>query len=190
MKRWWARILFLLFAWILIHVVFITVDGLHDNYTQADVAIILGNRVCEDGSLSTWLQGRVDKALQLYKEGKVKMIFASGGTSTKENGGHPEGDAMKQYLVAQGVPDSAVVSDNYGQNTYLTAKNFIAWNKDHHFSSVIVVSQFYHITRTQYILKKLGFKNVTHASSDRYEWKDIIGTLREVPAFYKYLLVY
>ena len=189
-KRWWFRIAAFFLIWIIIHAIVISIQGLNDNYTKADVAIILGNRVYEDGSLSTWLQGRVDKALKLYREGKVKIIFASGGISTKENGGYPEGDAMKHYLVQHGVPDSVIVSDNYGQNTYLTAKNFIKWNKQYHFNSVIVVSQFYHITRTQYILKKLGFKNVTHAASEEFEWKDIESIFREVPAFYKYMVVY
>jgi vancomycin permeability regulator SanA len=173
-----------------VHITWITVDGMRDNCTTADVAIILGNRVYADSSLSFWLQGRVDKALELYRQGKVKKIFASGGISTHEDGGCPEGDAMKKYLVEHGVPASDVIPDNYGQNTYLTAKDFIEWNKPYHYSSAIVVSQFYHITRSKYILRKLGFKNVQSASSTVYSWDDIMSTLREVPAFYKYALVY
>src|ERR1700716_504778 len=77
-------------VWLLFHIIYICIDGLRDNYSDADVAVILGNRVYADGSLSSWLQGRVDRALQLYKQGKVKMVFASSGISTKEDGGYPE----------------------------------------------------------------------------------------------------
>jgi vancomycin permeability regulator SanA len=188
--KWVKRISGFLLVWILIHIIYITIDGLRDYSGKADIAIIPGNRVYADGNLSAWLQGRVDKALELYKEGRVKKIFASGGISSREDRYYPEGDAMKNYLVAHGVAAADIVADNYGQNTFLTAKNFIALNKSYHFSSVIVVSSFYHITRSKYILRKLGFKNVYNASSDYYTFKDVAGTLREVPAFYKYMLVY
>ncbi|MEP6726998.1 MAG: YdcF family protein [Bacteroidota bacterium] len=189
-KKWVKRITGLLLFWIIVHIIYITADGCNEYKGKADIAIILGNTVFADGSLSFWLQGRVDKALALYKEGRVKKIFASGGIETEENGRYPEGDAMKNYLLLHGVPDADIIADNYGQNTFLTAKDFISWNKNHHYSSAIVVSQFYHITRSKYILRKLGFKNVYGASSEKYSMMDIVGTLREVPAFYKYMLVY
>ena len=188
--KWIKRVAGLLLVWIIIHIIYITVDGFNNYRGRADVAIIFGNTVYADGSLSAWLQGRVDKALALYKEGKVKKIFASGGIGTNENGRYPEGDAMKNYLLQHGVPETAIIADNCGQNTFLTAKNFIAWNKNQHYGSVIIVSQFYHITRSKYIFRKLGFKNVYNAASEYHSFKDVVGVLREVPAFYKYVLVY
>lgn len=190
-NKWLRGIAGFFILWVTIHIIYITIDGLHDYKGKADVAVILGNTVYEDHSLSPWLKGRVDKALELYRQGRVKKIYASGGQRSIESGsGYPEGDGMKEYLVAQGVPGQDVISDNYGQNTYLTAKDFLEWNKDKGYTSVIVVSQFYHITRTKYIFRKLGYKNVYNASSTVYSWKDILGTLREVPALYKYMMVY
>ena len=179
-----------LLFWTCAHVIYITIDGIPDYKGSADVAVVLGNRVFADGSLSSWLQGRTDEALKLYREKRVKKIFASGGISTPENGGYPEGTAMKEYLVKHGVPADDVIADNSGSNTYWTAKDFLEWNKARNYKSVIVVSQFYHITRTKYIFWKLGIKGVHSASSDVYTWSDVVGTLREVPAFYKYLIVY
>ncbi len=189
-NKWLRRITLFMLTWISIHIIYITADGLHDYDGKADVAIILGNQVYADGHLSSWLQGRVDEALLLYKQGKVKMIYASGGISKNEDGDYPEGDGMKKYLLQHGVPEAAVVADNHGQNTFLTAKDFIAWNQSYHYTSAIVVSQFYHITRSKYILHKLGFSNVYNAASKKYFIADIIGTLREVPAFYKYMIMY
>ena len=189
-NKWIKRIAGFLLAWIIIHVTFITIDGLNDYNGKADVAVILGNMVESDGRLSGWLKGRVDKALALYKAGKVKKIFASGGISRHPEGNFPEGDAMKNYLLQHGVPGTDIIADNAGQNTYLTARDFIVWNASHHYSSVIVVSQFFHITRTRYIFRKLGFTNTHGASSNSYTANDAVGVFREVPAFYKYLLVY
>jgi len=189
-NKWVKGIAGFLLAWLIIHLTYITIDGLNDYNGSADVAVILGNMVESDGHLSNWLKGRVDKALVLYKAGKVKKIFASGGISRYPEGDFPEGDAMKNYLLQQGVPEADIIADNAGQNTYLTAKDFIAWNTDRHYTSVIVVSQFYHITRTRYIFRKLGFRNTHGASSEKYTPQDAVGALREVPAFYKYMFYY
>ena len=188
--HWLNRFLLFISLWIIIHACYITYDGLPEFKGKADVAVVLGNRVFADGSLSSWLRGRVDKALALYKEGRVKKIFVSGGISTIEDGGYPEGDAMRDYLIRNGVPATDIITDNAGINTYYTAKNFIDWNHDQHYSSVVVVSQFFHITRTKYIFKKLGYQKLYSASSDFYRINDLVGLLREVPAFYKYLLLY
>jgi vancomycin permeability regulator SanA len=189
-NKWFLRIVLFFAAWITIHVVYITIDGRNNYRGNADVAVILGNHVFADGHLSSWLKGRVDKALALYKAGKVKKIYASGGISENDDGNYPEGDGMRNYLLQQGVPAGDVIADNHGQNTYLTAKDFIEWNQQYHYTSAIMVSQFYHITRSKYIMRKLGFKDVHGATSDVYTFSDIIGTLREVPAFYKYMIVY
>ncbi len=187
--KWLKKILFFFGIWFIIHVMVITIDGLNDSNAKSTIAIVLGNRVFADGSLASWTKGRVDKAMELYKKGDVNYIFVSGGYSRESN--YPEGKAMKNYLLLNGVPDSVIIEDNNGTNTYLTAANFLEINKKYQFSSVTVVSQFYHITRSRFILAKLGYPGkINNASSDIYNWKDIIGTIREVPAFYKYLLLY
>ena len=189
-NKWLKRTVALLLLWLLLHVVYITIDGCNDYTGNADVAVVLGNHVFADGSLSPWLQSRVDRAFRLYQQGKVKKIYCSGGISHNPNGNYPEGDAMRSYLVTKGIPPIDVIADNKGQNTYLTARDFISWNQQTHYASVIIVSQFYHITRSKYIFRKLGFSNVFSASAKKYFLTDITGTLREVPAFYKYVLMY
>ena len=174
-------------AWLLLHAAYVAYDGLHDYSGNADVAIILGNAVHADSSLSPWLQGRVDAAVKLYKSKRIKKIFASGGKG--EYGVH-EGDAMKKYLIEKNIPANDIIADSKGDNSYLTAKDFIRLNDSLHFSSAIVVSSFYHITRCKYIIRKLGFKNVEGYSSDKYFWNDWYGLFREFFAFYKYMIFY
>jgi vancomycin permeability regulator SanA len=186
--KWLNRILAFLGSWFLLHTLFIVLDGFTNYNGKADVAIVMGNRVYADGSLSSWLKGRVDKSFELYKQGRVKKIFVSGGISTEEDGYYPEGDAMKKYLLARGVPEHDIIVDNNGIDTRTTAKNFIEWNKENRYTSAIVVSQFFHITRSKFILKKYGFKKVAGAASKVYSWRDLPSTIREWPAFYKYLL--
>lgn len=181
-------VFYLLIAWFLLHSIYICYDGLHTYKGYADVAIILGNEVYADSSLSPWLKGRVDKALELYKTKRVKKIFASGGPGEY---GVAEGDAMKIYLINHNMPANDIITDNHGINTYFTAKDFIKLNDSMHFASAIVVTSFYHITRTKYIIRKLGFKNVEGVSSDAiFLSKDWFAIIREFFAFYKYVIYY
>jgi vancomycin permeability regulator SanA len=181
-------IIVFLIAWFLVHAAYVTYDGMHDYVGNADVAIILGNAVFADSSLSPWLQGRVDAAIELYKTGRIKKIFASGGEGKEY--GVQEGDAMKKYLLEKNIPAIDIIADSKGNNSYLTAKDFMVLNDSLHFSSAIVVSSFYHITRCKYIIRKLGFKNVEGYSSKEYFLKDGYGLFREVFAFYKYMILY
>lgn len=179
----------LILLWIIIHSIYITFDGLYDYKGSADIAIVLGNKVESDSSLSPVLRGRVDKALLLYRQGRVHKVMVSGGKGTGDRR-VPEGLAMKRYLVQKGIPSADIIEDNDGENTYYTAKDFKSVNDSLHCSSVIVVSTFYHITRCKYIFRKLGIRNVHGASSDVFYANDFLGLPREFLAFYKYLIWY
>ena len=190
MKRW-RIVVGVLLAWLFLHMIYITIDGLRDYDGPADMAVVLGNRVYADGSLSPVLQGRVDRALELYRQGRVPRIMVSGGRGNENGDSHyPEGTAMKDYLVAHGVPADRIIEDNDGWNTYLTAKDFLPVADSLHVHSVIVVSSFYHITRSRYIIRKLGFRNVYSDASRTFHWNDLVGLPRDALAFYKYLLLY
>ncbi len=178
--------------WPLLHMVYITIDGLYSYNGSADMAVVLGNRVEADGRLSPVLKGRVDRALFLYQAHRVARIIVSGGMGEQGDhpGHYPEGLAMKQYLVSRGVPSDRIVEDNHGENTYLTAKDLLPVADSLHAHSVIVVSSFYHITRSKYMIRKLGFREVHSAASREFFWNDLLGLPRDAVAFYKYLLVY
>ena len=181
----------LLGIWILGQLIYVCVDGFRDYTGTADIAIVLGNRVNADSTLSPVLKGRVDRALELYRDRKVARIMVSGGLGKGEGmGGVPEGMAMKRYLVAHGVPADKVIEDNEGENTYLTAKDFLPVADSLHLHSAIAVSSFYHLTRTKYILRHVGFTNVHSVASRALFWNDLLGLPRDCVAFYKYLLVY
>jgi vancomycin permeability regulator SanA len=191
-KKVWRFVVGILLVWLFLHMVYITIDGLCGYDGSADMAVVLGNLVYSDGSLSPVLRGRVDRALELYQRGRVARIMVSGGMGEqgKDPGHYPEGLAMKQYLMARGVPSDRIFEDNHGENTYLTAKDFLPVADSLHVHSVIVVSSFYHITRSKYIFRKLGFRNVHGDASRVFYWNDLLGLPRDTLAFYKYLLAY
>lgn len=167
--------------WYFAHVTFIIFDGLSDDGKSADIAVILGNKVNEDGQLSERLEKRMERGLQLYQNKRVHKIVVSGGFGKE---GFFEGEKMKEYLLKNKVPENNIVVDNHGDNTEATVKNTLRLKDSLGFKSVIVVSQYFHVTRTKKFFKENGFENVSSVSPDYFEIRDLYSISREFVAYY------
>ncbi len=172
-------------VWFFAHTAYIVYDGTKKPTIHADVAVILGNKVNEDGTLSVRLEKRLEAGLSLYEERFVDKIIVSGGLGKE---GYYEGDKMREYLVSHGVPDSTIIVDNKGNNTETTVKNLVEIKKDDSFDSVIIVSQYFHITRTKQLFRQYGFDNLQSISPRYVEWRDLYAIVREFIAYYVNLL--
>ncbi|MCI1749625.1 MAG: YdcF family protein [Acidipropionibacterium sp.] len=113
-----------------------------DDTPKEDVAIVFGAAVRPDGTPSGYLQGRLDAAADLYRNGTVRAILVSGDNGTEH---YNEPDNMKRYLVDdRGVPSVKVVTDYAGFDTYDTC---VRARKIFGVTSAVVVTQDYHLAR-------------------------------------------
>lgn len=168
-------------VWLFGHLIYTTIDGLTDEKKQADIAVILGNKVNKDGTLSKRLEKRLECGLNIYRNGRVKKILVSGGLGKE---GFYEGDKMKDYLITNGVPDSLIIVDNLGNNTIATVDNTLKLKDSLNFESLIVISQYFHLTRTKMLFRKRHFDDVSSVSPKYFEFRDIYSLLREFGAYY------
>jgi vancomycin permeability regulator SanA len=158
----------------------IAADGLRDDIQVSDAGVVLGSKVMPDGAPSDRLRARLDKAAELYRQGLFKHIIVSGGTGVE---GFSEGRVMAAYLVArQSIPAPAILVDEYGDTTEATARNSAAILKAHGFTSALVVTQFFHITRSRYALQRAGIDTVYSAHASYFEARDVYSLAREVIA--------
>ena len=86
-----------------------------------DFIIILGCWFRKDGTLPPLLRGRVDRALAFWRQqkeetGKEAILIPSGGQGKDES--MPEAEAMRRYLVSQGIPESMIRAETQSKNTY------------------------------------------------------------------------
>ena len=163
--------------WFLAHSIFIIFDGLSDKNTKADVAIVLGNKVNEDGTLSDRLKARLDKSIELYKNGRVKKIIVSGGLGKE---GFWEANEMKKYLIENQISSQNIIVDNFGNDTEKTVENSIKILDTLHYKTAISVLQYFHQTRTKMFFRKQGFQNIESVSPNYYEWRDFYAVFREL----------
>ena len=175
-------IFIILIVWFLAHSIYITIDGLNDKQTEADVAIVLGNKVNEDGTLSERLKARLDKSIELFNKKRVRTIIVSGGLGKE---GFWEGKKMKEYLVENKIPEDEILVDNFGNDTEKTVENSIRMMDSLKFKSAISVSQYFHQTRTKKLFRNKGFRNIESSSPDYFEMRDFYSIFREFLAYYK-----
>ncbi|MFC5473456.1 YdcF family protein [Paraherbaspirillum soli] len=163
----------------------IAVDGFFDRISASDVAIVLGSKVNPDGSVSPRLAARLDKTVELYRHGIFSNVIVSGGTGKE---GVDEAVAMKKYLLARQIPAPSILVDSHGDTTMHTAINSAAIMRAHGFKSALLVSQYFHISRSRLALKRCGISSVYNAHPDFFEWRDMYSLAREVVGFYDYFL--
>lgn len=179
------QVLCLLLAWFVIHVLLVSLDGFQDDLQKVDVGVVLGNKVEWDGTPSERLRYRLEKAAQLYQEGYFPYILVSGGVGME---GFDEAEVMKGFLVQKGVPSDRIITDNRGVNTRMTALNTRKILDDRGLESVMVITQFYHISRTKLAFAQVDFDPVYSAHAEYLEWRDLYSLFREFFAYYQYLL--
>jgi vancomycin permeability regulator SanA len=161
----------------------IVIAGLREDARTADVAVVFGNEVLPDGTPSRRLAARLDRALDLYRNGTVPRIIVSSGRS---RAGHDEAAVMRDYLVRAGVPAEAVIPDPKGATSYRTALNSMAIATSLSLRSAVVVSQYFHTPRCALAMKKAGWRDVSSAYARYFELRDLYSLFREVAAIVYY----
>lgn len=174
--------IFIFLLWFVFHSTLVTIDGLTDKQQDADVAIVLGNKVNENGIPSERLKARLDKSIDLYKENRVQNIIVSGGFGKE---GFWEGTKMKEYLIQHHIPQDKIIVDDYGNDTEQTVENSLKIMDSLGFETAISVSQYFHQTRIKKLFNNKGFIHIESASPQYFEFRDLYSLIREFVAYYK-----
>jgi len=136
-----------------------------ENIPVRQVAIVYGAEVKRDGTPSVVLRDRVETAVALYKQGRVKKLLMSGDNRFVD---YNEPEAMRQYALSLGMPDSDIVLDYAGRRTYDTcyrAKEIFGVN------SAILVTQGFHLPRALFLCKAFGIDVVGTEAENYYYFK-------------------
>lgn len=119
-----------------------------------DVAIVLGARVYDSGRPSPFLRSRLDLAEQLFRGGQVKVILVSGANTAASN---HETDAMRDYLIAKGIPAESVIADPKGFDTF---DSCIRARRVFGITSATITTQGYHLPRALALCSAVGIDAV------------------------------
>ena len=123
-----------------------------------DAILILGCKIKKDGTLTNLLKGRVDRAIEFSKmqeekTNKTVLFVPSGGKGDDET--ISEAQAMKNYLIKQGIEEEKILIENKSKNTFENIKfsNMIVEKKIKN-AKLAFSTTNYHVLRAVIIAKE------------------------------------
>ncbi|WP_203236999.1 SanA/YdcF family protein [Nocardia panacis] len=117
---------------------------------QADVALILGAEVFNNGEPSPYLAARLDLGRQLLAAGKVRALLLTGDNGRAS---YDEPTAMRRYLLRKGVPENKIALDYAGFSTYQSCERAY---RIFGVRQAIVVTQDFSLPRTIALCRGAG----------------------------------
>lgn len=140
---------------------------------RAPVALVFGAGLAAQGVPSAVLAERLDAAVALFRDEKVSRLLLSGDNSDRY---HDETGAMRRYVLARGVPESALSLDWAGVSTYdsvVRAKALFGVEE------ALLVTQRFHLPRALFIANSIGV-DAHGVVADRTERQGSQYALREL----------
>lgn len=155
-------------------------DALFDDPAKIpprDVALVLGaSPRTTSGRPNLHFVNRIEAAARLYHAGKIRHLLVSGDNGRPD---YDEPTAMKEALVARGVPAAAITCDFAGFRTLdsvVRAKNVFG------LQSFTIVSQRYHNSRALEIARAHDLDAVAFCANDVPRSHSLKTELREIAA--------
>ncbi len=151
----------------------IVYSGIEDDLKSSKYALVFGN--------SMLIKERVNAAVNLYNEGRIKkMIFMGGvsGVSNQDNSKEAEANRMKKVAIEMGVSEEDILVDDKSNNSFENVDNAleIIGGEIEYLENIIVVTSEFHLKRCLGILNlkcpSLGVTLVAAKDgfSDRNNW--------------------
>lgn len=178
--RFFFQLLALALVVVALTAAWIIVDGLTDVGEKADVGLVESFPSLSGGVATPAL----DRLIQLYHQDQVHNVIVS-GSSLVTSRTNPE-EAVR-YLEQKGIPSSAISVDQTGDTTLDTARSAAKIMKSHRYESVLIVSDYFRMTRLKLALEHEGVVEVQKAHVGKLQKEDAWNIGREVIALYEYL---
>ncbi|MEO5569996.1 MAG: YdcF family protein, partial [Bacteroidia bacterium] len=102
---------------------------------------------------------RFIQCIKLYREGKIKKIFISGGSGLLLDQKYKESELLEKILLEMNVPEQDIVIENKSRNTRENALFSVEiLKKDFAEQKFLLVTSGYHMRRSLACFKKAGIK--------------------------------
>lgn len=158
-----------------------------ENIPVNKVGLLLGTSpFTPQGEHNYYFDNRIKATAELYQNGRISRVIASGGDYSKRENGCNELTAMRDSLVAHGVPDSVITLDYQGLRTL----DSVVKAKDvYGLDSLTIISQKYHNERAILLAEHFGLHAIAYnASTPDIATKKIKNISREFLARVKMFL--
>lgn len=148
-----------------------------DDARPSDAIVVLG-AAQYDGTPSPAFAARLDHALDLYREGIAPLVVVTGGRQPGDR--FTEAGTGADYLVARGVPDSAILRETTSRNSWESLQASARFLFPRGVKRVVLVSDPFHSLRIRLTAEEIGFDAVTSPTETSpirgaAEWRRFLG---------------
>ena len=139
--------------YVVLNIVQVWSVGRSDSRKEVDAIVVMG--VAQyDGRPSPQLQARLDHVLTLWKQGVAKLVVTTGANQPGDR--FTEARASADYLIAGGIPESAISMEDIGSTTLQSLQGVAEILNSRGLTSVEIVTDPYHALRSRLIAQDLG----------------------------------
>jgi uncharacterized SAM-binding protein YcdF (DUF218 family) len=156
-------------------------DGLNDEVNKADVALVIESSASGKGGANPVL----DRVVQMQRTGEISSVLVIGSTWPGDN--REDATAMVTYLETHGVPSGDIIQSDHGGTMQETARLAAGFVKLHRFTTVMIVAEYYDITRLKLALEHEGIKGVQKVHVGSVHKEDAVEIVRSLVALYDYV---
>ncbi|MDD3687953.1 MAG: YdcF family protein [Bacteroidales bacterium] len=116
---------------------------------------------------------RLMQALELYREGRIRKIYISGGSGAVFEQEIKESEILRDFIIVLGIPPDDILIETQSKNTYENAVEAAKILKPQTSSDTyLLITSAFHMRRSEACFKKQGFNCDTYVT-DRYAGKRI-----------------
>lgn len=126
-----------------------------DEKCRADAAIILGAAVYGDEPSPVYRE-RLNHGITIYEEGYVDRLIVTGGCA--DGGTKSEAAVAKEYLMKEGIPEEAVLTEEKSAITQENLEYSKAIMEQMHMETAVVVSDPLHMKRAMLLAEDAGIR--------------------------------
>ena len=129
--------------------------------SKYDVILTLGNGLTDDWDIPPIVKTRLERIAKLYKKNVASKIIVSGKysisfTINKVIPPITEAEAMKQFLIKQGINEEDILKEEESQDTignvYFTKIRHLQPNN---FQNILLVCADFHLKRVKFLANKI-----------------------------------
>jgi uncharacterized SAM-binding protein YcdF (DUF218 family) len=147
-----------------------------DQAAPSDVICVFGAAEYA-GRPSPVLRARLDHALALYEHGIAPVVLTLGGSAPGDT--YSEGEVGQAYLMANGVPQKAIIAETQSRTTEEQARRVVVIARTNGYHRVVIVSDPAHLFRIREICARDGLAVLTSprqqlaAVGSASEWQQV-----------------
>jgi uncharacterized SAM-binding protein YcdF (DUF218 family) len=158
-RVWMAALLapVVLCAYVGLNFVQVVTTGRSYATEPGEVIVVLG-AAQYDGRPSPQLRARLDEVVRIWETGQIPWVMVTGGRLSGDR--FSEAEASARYLLAQGVPESAILVEDQGSTTYASLRSAAEILSAKDLNSVVLVTDPFHSLRSRLIATELGLNAV------------------------------